>query len=170
MDYRQDDGHEFDTKSVGSTVSEAPTGISTLSSRIASLAVGFEDRLRPGIAEADEYASQTEEDAGSEEEIVELSEEQLLQELDNQEPAFQVEAHCNKRTCSDRSSADNRYRVPASGQAKSSAKRVILLQVCSRLFYENSLVPGKRLSIEQLQTFQHQGYGAQATNSVGISA
>ena len=93
MEYRQDDLHEFDTKSVGSTVSEAPTGVSTLSARIASLAVGFEDRLRGGIAEADEFASQSGDDAGSsEEEVVELSEEQLLQELDNQEPAFQVQA------------------------------------------------------------------------------
>ena len=89
MEYRHD-AHEFDTKSVGSTVSEAPTGVSTLSARIASLAVGFEDRYRPGIAEADEFASQSGDDASSEEEVVELSEEQLLQELDNQEPAFQV--------------------------------------------------------------------------------
>ena len=91
MEFRHDDAPDFDTKSVGSTVSEAPTGVSTLSARLASL--GFEDRLRPGIAEEPyEFASQSADDAGSsEEEVVELSEEQFLQELDNQEPAFQVQ-------------------------------------------------------------------------------
>ncbi|KAK9786293.1 hypothetical protein WJX73_000359 [Symbiochloris irregularis] len=70
------------------------SGLSTLSSRIASLAADFGDRLRPGIAEGQEDAAFGAEEEGAEEqeeeEIVEMTEEQLLQELDKQEPAFRV--------------------------------------------------------------------------------
>ena len=93
MDSRSEDGAEHDRGSVCST---AATGLSTLSSRIASLATDFGDRLRPGIAEVDEYgayAGETGDDEEEEEEeIVELTEEQVLQELDKQEPAFQVKS------------------------------------------------------------------------------
>ena len=90
MDSRSEDGLENDRGSVCST---AATGLSTLSSRIASLAADFGDRLRPGIAEGNEYGPFTPEgDVADEdeEEVVELTEEQVLQELDKQEPAFQV--------------------------------------------------------------------------------
>lgn len=89
MDSRSEDGLEYDRGSVCST---AATGLSTLSSRIASLAADFGDRLRPGIAEGQEDAAfgATQEGDEEEEEVVELTEEQVLQELDKQEPAFQV--------------------------------------------------------------------------------
>ena len=90
MDSRSEDGAEFDRGSVCST---AATGLSTLSARIASLTADFGDRLRPGIAESPEDGAREEGDGSGdeeEEEIVELTEEQVLQELDKQEPAFQV--------------------------------------------------------------------------------
>lgn len=91
MDSRSEDGAEYDRGSVCST---AATGLSTLSARIASLAADFGDRLRPGIAEGNEYGPRedSDEEEEEEEEIVELTEEQVLQELDKQEPAFQVGA------------------------------------------------------------------------------
>lgn len=91
MDARSEHGADDDRGSVCST---AATGLSTLSSRIASLTADF-DRLRPGIAEGVEDGQYETEDAEAEEEeeVVELTEEQVLQELDKQEPAFQV---CNR--------------------------------------------------------------------------
>ena len=88
MDSRSEDGAEYDRGSVCST---AATGLSTLSARIASLTADFGDRLRPGIAEGHEFGPYPAEgDEEEEEEVVELTEEQVLQELDKQEPAFQV--------------------------------------------------------------------------------
>lgn len=64
----------------------------SLSSRLANLTMGFEEKLRHTHTETSEFPPvyEAEEGADSEEEAVEISEEQLLRELDIMEPALQV--------------------------------------------------------------------------------
>ena len=156
---------DSDARSVGSSA----TGISTLSARIASLAV-YEDRAgyRPGIAEADEF-SQPEGAASEEEEeeLVEMTEEQVADGL---------------QRCRGVSAWPRAYQAPlaaaaaGAGQAgarlpgrdgPSQACRLARLscwsvtprlQVCSRLFRtDGGALACKQLSAEQLQSLQQQG-------------
>ena len=60
----------------------------SLSHRLACLTLDFEDKLRHGHLEATEFPPVYE--AEEEEEAVEMSEEQLLRELDSIEPSLQV--------------------------------------------------------------------------------
>lgn len=81
MDARSVVSNEDDDKrSVASTTATT----ASLASRIQSLAVDFGPKVE-GITEGFPEG----EDEGGEE-VVEISEDQLLQELDRQEPAFQV--------------------------------------------------------------------------------
>lgn len=72
----------------------------SLSSRLANLTMDFEEKLRHGHLEASEFPTvppvyEAEEGVDSEEEAVEISEEQLLRELDSMEPALQVHDVCS---------------------------------------------------------------------------
>lgn len=68
----------------------------SLSHRLACLTLDFEDKLRHGHLETSEFPPLYE--AEEEEEAVEMSEEQLLRELDSIEPSLQV-AHLCLRMC-----------------------------------------------------------------------
>jgi hypothetical protein len=77
-----EDGADFDRGSVSTVATTA-----SLSSRIASLAVDFAEKLRPGIAEEAEYEDAYQDD---EEEVIELTEEEIMRELERQEPGLQA--------------------------------------------------------------------------------
>lgn len=76
-----EDGADFDRGSVSTVATTA-----SISSRIASLAVDFAEKFRPGIAGTVEFDSFED----HEEEVLELTEEEILRELERQEPGLQV--------------------------------------------------------------------------------
>eukprot|EP00884_Botryococcus_braunii_P022429 jgi/Botrbrau1/8870/Bobra.50_2s0026.1 len=76
-----EDGADFDRGSVSTVATTA-----SISSRIASLAVDFAEKFRPGIAGTAEFDSFEDQ----EEEVLELTEEEIMRELERQEPGLQV--------------------------------------------------------------------------------
>ena len=152
---------DSDARSVGSSA----TGISTLSARIASLAV-YEDRagFRPGIAEADELLSQPDEEE-EEEELVEMTEEQVRAPrcrdlLDgSRRLTHGLPRSCCKRWTS--RSPPSRWgptRGPTAGACPAHAPSLRLVQVCSRLFRPDGGAHAcKQLTAEQLQSLRQQG-------------
>lgn len=77
-----EDGADFDRGSVSTVATTA-----SISSRIASLAVDFAEKFRPGFAETAEYDDSLQD---HEEEVLELTEEEVMRELERQEPGLQV--------------------------------------------------------------------------------
>ena len=84
-----EEGSEVDRGSVCSTIAST----ASLSSRIACLALDFEDKFRHAHHDPADFppVSEGEEGTESEEEAVEISEEQLMRELDSMEPSLQVQ-------------------------------------------------------------------------------
>lgn len=83
-----EEGSEVDRGSVCSTIAST----ASLSSRIANLALDFEDKFRHAHHDPADFPPVFEGEEGieSEEEAIEISEEQLMQELDSMEPSLQV--------------------------------------------------------------------------------
>ncbi len=83
-----EEGSEVDRGSVCSTIAST----ASLSSRIAGLALDFEDKFRHVHHDQAEFppVSEGEEGTESEEEVIEVSEEQLMQDLESMEPSLQV--------------------------------------------------------------------------------
>jgi hypothetical protein len=75
-----EDGADFDRGSVSTVATTA-----SISSRIASLVVDFAEKFRPGIAETAEF-----EPFEDHEELLEMTEEEIMRELERQEPGLQV--------------------------------------------------------------------------------
>lgn len=149
-----EEGSEVDRGSVCSTIAST----TSLSSRIACLALDFEDKFRHLHHDTSDFPPvyEGEEGTESEEEHIEISEDQLLRELDSMEPSLQVAS----RVCT---SID----LPAFSLQKASelmlCSHCITLifcpQVCSRLFkdFGNDLPVLKRLTWSQLVEFREKG-------------
>ena len=122
----------------------------SLASRIQSLAVDFGPKLHSEhISEGftEEEHQEDEETDHENEEVIEIPEEQLLQELDRLEPAFQVFDPCISLDFAEHRcwSFDLTW--------------YMLAQVCSRLFKDctSSAVVLKRITYDQARSFQQRG-------------
>lgn len=151
------DGSEADRGSVCSTIAST----TSVTDKIQDLTQNFRDKFRRVHQEPPLYEGVEADD--EEEEVIEISEEQLMQELDSMEPPLQVGFQPNDQlSCSCSLEAKMDATFYTSRPCRERASNHFLhgtVQVCSRLFRAPADAGSlKRLTTGHIDELRHKGY------------